>query len=177
MEQDSTEATGQREWVLAAVERYEAPLVQYAARLLDDLHLARDAVQETFVCLCHHDPREINSHLGEWLFHVCRARALDLRRKEKRMAPLTALQAERPASVPPPLEDAERRESGCTALRLLAALPENQREVIRLKFEHGLSYKEIARVTGLSSGNVGFLIHTGLKVLRVQMGVREPAAS
>ena len=48
----------------------------------------------------------------------------------------------------------------------LARLSENQREVILLKFEQGLSYEEISEVTGLSSGNVGFLLHTGLKRLR-----------
>ena len=49
---------------------------------------------------------------------------------------------------------------------MLARLPENQQEVIRLKFQQGLSYKEISSVTGLSVTNVGFLIHTGLKRLR-----------
>ena len=48
----------------------------------------------------------------------------------------------------------------------LDRLSENQREVIVLKFEQGLSYQEIAEVTGLSEGNVGFLLHNGLKRLR-----------
>ena len=42
----------------------------------------------------------------------------------------------------------------------------NQREVIRLKFQNDLSYKEIAEVTGLSATNVGFLLHVALKKLR-----------
>ncbi len=45
-------------------------------------------------------------------------------------------------------------------------LSENQREVIRLKFQNDLSYKEIADITRLSVTNVGFLLHTGLKKLR-----------
>ena len=48
----------------------------------------------------------------------------------------------------------------------LKELPENQAKVILLKFEQGMSYKEISEMTGLSSGNVGFLLHTGLKKLR-----------
>lgn len=160
---------GRREWVLAAVEQYEAPLVLYAARLLKDLDLARDAVQETFVRLCRENPRELDGHLAEWLFRVCRTRALDFRRKEKRMAPLTAEQAARPAVTPAPQEAGELHEDAAAALRLLATLPDNQQEVIRLKFQHGLSYKEISRVTGLQIGNVGFLMHTGLKTLRGQL--------
>ena len=51
-------------------------------------------------------------------------------------------------------------------LQLLEGLPRKQQEVVRLKFQHGLSYREIAVVTGHSQGNVGFLIHTAIKTLR-----------
>ena len=45
-------------------------------------------------------------------------------------------------------------------------LSENQRTVILMKFRDGMSYREISASTGLTEGNVGFLIHTGLKRLR-----------
>ena len=51
-------------------------------------------------------------------------------------------------------------------MNTLEQLPDNQREVIRLKFQQELSYKEISEATGLAVGNVGFLLHTGLKRLR-----------
>ena len=63
-------------------------------------------------------------------------------------------------------------ETSDTAERVLACLgqlTENQQECIRLKFQHGLSYREIAAVTELSVSNVGFLIHTGLKKVRARM--------
>jgi RNA polymerase sigma-70 factor (ECF subfamily) len=56
-------------------------------------------------------------------------------------------------------------------LGVLATLPENQQEVIRLKFQDGLSYREISGVTGLTVSNVGFLIHTGVKMVRQRLGV------
>jgi RNA polymerase sigma-70 factor (ECF subfamily) len=65
-----------------------------------------------------------------------------------------------------PDEDMANRESADWLIRLLDELTPNQREVIRLKFQNDLSYKEIADVTGLSSTNVGFLLHVGLKKLR-----------
>ena len=68
----------------------------------------------------------------------------------------------------------ERKERFEEVLRFLERLPENQREVIRLKFQGDLSYKEISEVTGLSVSNVGFLIHTGIKRLRSLMGVELP---
>jgi RNA polymerase sigma-70 factor (ECF subfamily) len=42
----------------------------------------------------------------------------------------------------------------------------NQREVVRLKFIHECSYQEIAGITGLSVGNVGFIMHHAIKKLR-----------
>ena len=54
-------------------------------------------------------------------------------------------------------------------MHLLDRLPETQQEVIRLKFQHGLSYKEISASTGLSVTNVGFILHTGIKRLRKLM--------
>lgn len=70
------------------------------------------------------------------------------------------------------LED--REASGCV-LRLLATLPEKQQEVLRLKFQGGLSYKEIAGVLGLSVSNVGFLIHTAIASLRERLRGAEGA--
>jgi RNA polymerase sigma-70 factor (ECF subfamily) len=45
-------------------------------------------------------------------------------------------------------------------------LPANQQEVVRLKFQNSLSYKEISAITGLSVTNVGYLLHTAIQTLR-----------
>ena len=76
-----------------------------------------------------------------------------------------------------PPEVAEQRESAARALSLLDALPHNQREVIRLKFQNGFSYREISRISGHSVTNVGYLIHTGLKSLRAQLADGRPAGA
>ena len=69
----------------------------------------------------------------------------------------------------------EQRDSQSRALDLMQHLPPNQQEALRLKFQHSLTYREIAAVMGESESNVGFLIHTGLKTLRMQMnGLSEP---
>ena len=49
--------------------------------------------------------------------------------------------------------------------------PAGEQEVIRLKIEHSLSYKEIAGITKLSVSNVGYLIHTAVQKLRQQLRV------
>ena len=75
----------------------------------------------------------------------------------------------RTSPEPGPPDVIETRESTDRVLGLLDALPKNQREVIRLKFQNGFSYQEIARISGHSVGNVGYLIHIGLKTIRGQL--------
>jgi RNA polymerase sigma factor (sigma-70 family) len=154
-------------WVRSAVDRYEGPLTLYAARLLGDADAARDVVQETFLRLCAQDRAAIDHHLAEWLFTVCRNRALDVLRKESRMTHLSEEQVHRCLSTDPgPADVAERRDLANRVIDLLDSLPNSQREVIRLKFQNGFSYQEISRISGHSVSNVGYLIHAGMKTLR-----------
>jgi RNA polymerase sigma-70 factor (ECF subfamily) len=61
---------------------HQAPLTRYATRLLGgDADRARDVVQDTFVRLMGQPPEVVNGHTFEWLFTVCRHRALDVLRK------------------------------------------------------------------------------------------------
>ena len=83
------------------------------------------------------------------------------------MSPLQEEQVGRCLSGDPSPADAVERQDLCRRiLELLETLPINQREVIRLKFQNGFSYKEISRITGHSISNVGYLIHAGIKTLR-----------
>ena len=74
-----------------------------------------------------------------------------------------------PSPDPSPPDVLERRDDAARALRLLEALPESQREVLRLKFQNGFSYREISRITGHSVTNVGYLMHAGMKTIRGRM--------
>ena len=67
---------------------------------------------------------------------------------------------------PGPADVALRHDLSSRVVELLEALPVNQREVVRLKFQNGFSYQEISRISGHSVSNVGFLIHAGMKTLR-----------
>ena len=44
----------------------------------------------------------------------------------------------------------------------IGKLSHNQQEVLRLRLQENLSYREIAEVTGLSISNVGFQLHEAL---------------
>jgi RNA polymerase sigma-70 factor (ECF subfamily) len=180
--------------LIALLDRYERTLIRYACSMVGDLDSARDVVQETFIklargemggkesgvrrqesgrngametdsCPLIPDSCSDSSHTEAWLFTVTRNGALDHIRKHSRIIPMT-LPDDRPCTGPGPSATLEQRENADSIFELLDALSPNQREVIRLKFQNDLSYREIADVTKLSVTNIGFLIHTGLKKLR-----------
>ena len=170
------------DFVPRAVASHEAALLRYAGRLLGDPHRARDVVQDVFVRLLAAPRVEVETHLSEWLFTVCRHRAIDVLRKEGRMSSLEQV-ANSPradaspgllATDPRPGHALEAEETRAELLRLIDRLPANQQEVIRLKFQTGFSYKEISRITELSVSNVGFLIHTAVQRLRAEFAAQKP---
>lgn len=160
-------------WVGEALERFGGPLEHYAQRLTGDPERARDAVQETFLWLCRQEPGSLNGNLRERLYTVCRSRAIDAHRKDRRLRSATAVVEQKQAPAPEPNALAEQREDGARMREALVKLPELQQEVVRLKFQHGLSYREIARVTGRSVTNVGFILHKAMHAMRNEMKGRE----
>jgi RNA polymerase sigma factor (sigma-70 family) len=151
----------------ALLDRFERPLLQYAARILGDRERARDVVQETFVELQRGKRAQLDHAPAKWLFIVCRNRALNICRKERRMTYLDEeiLEKER-SHEPAPNERSEQEEARGFLLRIVAALPPRQQEVLQLKFQNDLSYQQISDITQLSTNHVGVLIHTALKTLR-----------
>ena len=163
-------STDPGQWVRDAVERYEGPLVSHACRILHDLDRARDVVQDTFIRLCRQDREQVADHLAEWLFTVCRNRALEILRKEKRMERLNDDDlAETSSGQPSPAAVLVRAEDQSRVLQIVNGLSDRQQELIRLKFQNGLSYKEISRIMQLSVSNVGVILHHAMQAIRAEM--------
>ncbi len=160
----------QRAWIRQNLSQWEGPLLRYATKIVGDVDVARDVVQDTFVKLCQQERASVEGHVAQWLFTVCRNRALDVRRRENRMNTQSMSAAQEVASSgPAPSDVAEARQDRSRILGAMDTLPENQRECLRLKFQNGMSYKEISAITGLSVTNVGYLIHVGIKALRADL--------
>ena len=158
-----------RNWIEETLRNYEAPLIRYSTGILGDLEKAREVVQEAFFRLCQQKPG-ISDRLPQWLFRVCRNLAIDIIRREGRMESVSNEHSlSIPDRRPDPSSALETNEKLDRITRLFQGLSENQREVLRLKFQNGLSYREISEITGLSESNVGFLLHTGLKRVRERM--------
>ncbi len=163
----SNQTLEQVEWVRVSMERHEAELIRYARSLVGDLPSAEDLVQDAFFKLCKQEPESLRGRLVPWLFTVVRNQAMDRHRRESRWPRAAEAEAAEVAgNSPTPSASVQTRDDVRNLMSLLTTLPPNQREVVRLKFQNQMSYREISQLTRLSETNVGFLLHTALKTLR-----------
>ena len=165
-----------REWVLAALEQYEGRLLRYAQRLLGDVDASRDVVQFAFLRLCDAKREEVEGRLAQWLFTVCRNKALDAQRRVAVVREANhskpGLSADQLSREIDPAAAAEEAELHGLLLLLVETLPPSQREALDLWAE-GFSYAEISRIVDRQEGHIRVLVHRGLKTLREHPQVRE----
>lgn len=147
---------------------YESGLLRHAAAVVGSAAAAQDVVQDSFLrLLANGQPIE---NLPAWLHRVTHNLALDHLRKESRLRKLHLAAAPRAEPLSPSAhEDLDRRESQALLLREIERLTPNERAVLMLKVKEGRSYQEISHLTGLSTSNVGYLIHQGLQKLTARL--------
>ena len=169
------EIENKKRWVHEQIALYESDLVRYGFYFVKNIEASQDIVQETFLKLWQQDPDQIWQYTKAWLFRVCRNRCLDYLKKERPMVSIAETNSENELSVED--QTSRRLEAEQTNHHLhqqMAKLELKYQEVIRLKFQNEMSYKQIAEVTGMSTSYVGVLLHEGIKSLRCKM---QPASS
>ncbi|MBL8827801.1 MAG: sigma-70 family RNA polymerase sigma factor [Planctomycetaceae bacterium] len=149
------------------------PLFRYARRLLGRADLAEDAVQETFLRLWQAPQQPGEGQLATWLFRVCRNWSLDVLRKDGRMSTLAPDENLASSADDDPTAAITQHDQLSAVRRSIERLPEQQQEVLRLRFDGQLSYAQIAEVTGLSVSHVGVILHQALTTLRVKFKPRD----
>ncbi|MDJ0764644.1 MAG: sigma-70 family RNA polymerase sigma factor [Myxococcota bacterium] len=159
------DAVTRTHWIEEALKRYERPLLRHALNITGNIETARDVVQDTFLKLCKADRERVEGHLAAWLFTVCRNRALDVQKKEGRMAQPTSLDPI-PTETAGPSDLAAHREAFELISEVLAAMSKPHQEAFRLKFQDQLTYREISQVMGKSLSSVSGLITTALCAVR-----------
>ncbi len=170
MRPDETSAKPGWETIEELFAALESPLLGYALRYTGEFGLAEDVVQEAFMKL--HAQFEQVEKPRQWLYRTVHNLALNHRRASGKTVSLNESSENENAAVadtadPALLPDEQIiRLEGIGLVRLsLATLDERSRELIRLKFNDELSYKDIAVRTGLTPGNIGFILHRALKTI------------
>ena len=151
----------------------ESPLLAYARRLLGDFEVAEDIVQDAFMKL-HSQFQQVRMP-QPWLYRTVHNLAVDHQRRASRIVLLDdratdGMPANDPADSQPMPDEQIARWEGIGLVRLvLETLDARSRELIELRFHEDLSYKEIAGRTGLTVGNVGYILHHALKAMAMEL--------
>lgn len=143
---------------------YAARLLLYARQWLDPA-AAEDVVQSAFLKLAAQ--RTGPDNVKAWLFAAVRNAAMsehrDRRRRGGREQQVATGRAEWFEPQPGDLIDAD------AAQRILAELPEEQREIILLRIWGGLSWPEAAEVLGQPTSTLFSRYKAGLATIRHRM--------
>ncbi|MEW1657863.1 RNA polymerase sigma factor [Streptomyces sp. NPDC093707] len=149
-------------------------LTAWLARRESNPHIREELLQEIwFKALRHlyadrYVPRADGSFLS-WLFRIAGSVHIDYLRRCKVRANdhLTAdmLTLDRACDGMSPEDAAEGRQVAEAVAQLLAALPQGQQDVLKLRFFDGLSTSEVAARLGKREGNIRTLQHRGLSKL------------
>ncbi|HXU33834.1 MAG TPA: sigma-70 family RNA polymerase sigma factor [Thermoanaerobaculia bacterium] len=162
------------------VRRYERPIFSLIVRMVHDSTIAEDVAQETFLKAYRRlDTYDPTRKFSSWLFKIAHNATLDhLRRPSLDTLPLDA-HGDDEADFAAILADekTESPEAGAGRYDLARALDRGLRglraeysEVLLLRFRQGLSYQEIAEVTGQPLGTVKTNIHRARKELAAALG-------
>ena len=128
--------------------------------------MAEDLTSLTFekAWVARHRYRRDLAGFSTWLMTIARNVAIDHHRRRRDHAPLEA--AEHVAGGDDPHRELERRETFEHLSRLLAGLPERDRELVSLKYGAELTNRAIAKQLKLTETNVGTLLHRAVTKLR-----------
>jgi len=142
--------------------REESPLLRYAFGIVGQRETAEDLVQEVFLRLHQHWDEVANPRA--WLFRAVHNLAVNHLRSSRNQTTLES-QPELPSTERDPDDTLGRLEAIGSLQLLIAELPLQDRQLIRLKYHRKLKYHQISQQTGLSVGNVGYRLHFLLKNL------------
>lgn len=156
----------------AAVERlfrqYGTRVYRLCCRLLKDRAAAEDVMQETFMKAYDTiDSLDEPSKLGAWVVQIARNRCFDQLRKEGRLRDrLEALSHLDRSGPTTPAAALERSQTEQALRDCIAALPEEKREAVLLRFHAALEYAELAASLGENPDTVRIRVARTLPELR-----------
>jgi RNA polymerase sigma-70 factor (ECF subfamily) len=161
--------TGSQDAFADLVRRYERPILGLILRMVRNRSLAEELSQEVFVkAYTRLSSYDHQRKFSSWLFKVAHNTAIDhLRRRRLDTVPLETSPLDPRGGdeaqlgdllagpeTEGPEEQAVRAELAAAVETALAAIRPEHREVLLLRFRHGLSYDELVEVTGLPLGTV-----------------------
>ena len=172
--------TGSGDACTALVRRFERPVYNLVARLVQDPGLAEDLTQDAFLKMFRGLAQyDASLRFSSWLFRIAHNTAIDHLRQRRvllatprldedgeEMDPLAGLPDLRGDS---PEQAATRRQVAAVLDRAIDTLRPEYRAVVVLRHHEDLDYEEIAEVMGLPLGTVKTYLHRARKELAARL--------
>lgn len=158
-------ARGDKDAAGALVRTHYTDVFRFCARMIGS-DWAADAAQETFLTMTRKLSRfEGRSDFRTWLFGIARRHCLAIARKRRREPASIAdwVDATAPAGASCPFEAEAVRSA-------LSELSPEHREAVLLHEVEGLTYDQIAAVTGVPAGTVKSRVHYAFASMRRSLG-------
>ena len=162
---------GDREAFGALVEQYRDNVYRLAYRMCGNAYDADEAAQEAFVAAWRALPNfRGDAKFSTWLYRLTTNAAIDVMRREKRHKAVgDGEMVDLADDADSPQETVERTEQQEAVQKALAALSEEYREVLLLRYMEELDYAEIAEVLQLPSGTVKSRINRAKAALKAAL--------
>jgi RNA polymerase sigma-70 factor (ECF subfamily) len=149
---------------------YVQPIFRYLYSRIGSQSEAEDATAQTFLAALEAlDHYHQEGHFAAWLFAIARRKAADYFRLLQRQVPLEEAQdVSKDADL---LQHVIQTERTTALAKLIASLPEDERELIRLRYVAELSFAEIGRLLSCSEDAAKKSLYRLLARLQSQMEV------
>ncbi|MGV8049430.1 MAG: RNA polymerase sigma factor [Anaerolineaceae bacterium] len=150
---------------------YVNQVFRYLYSRTGNVHEAEDLTAQTFLTAFESfDKFRQEEHFVSWLFAIARNKTMDYFRQQKNTSPIEAVSGIC-ADGNDPLIDAIQSEQTAALSKLIQTLPEEERELLRLRFLADMSFPEIAHLLHRNEGAVKKSIYRLLARLRSQLEV------
>lgn len=148
-------------------ERYFQRIYLYCLRQIGNPGEAEDLTSHVFIYAF----RSLHNYRGgsvtSWLFRIAYGTVMNyLRATRYREVTFGDSAPEVPADVPEPLDEIMKAETHAVVRKLLDRLTPDERELLSLKMDAGLTSQEIGEILGKSPGAVRTQLHRTIKRLR-----------
>lgn len=148
---------------------YSGTMLYVANNILQDIHLAEDAVSEAFIKIMNNLEKinEVDSYRTRgFIVIIVRNIALDILRKRKRVQLLPLDDYSENMSYTDPAFDNLTTKEACDKLtRCIGSLSKNYSDILYLKIELDCSYDEIGNILNISPENAKIRLHRARKAL------------
>ncbi len=147
---------------------YAQPVFRYLYSRIGSYPDAEDATAQTFLAALERFPKyRHNGYFASWLFAIARNKAMDHFRRQRREVSLD--ETEGVAADDNMVQQVIHAEGRTALSRLIRALPENEQELIRLRYVAELSFSEIGYLLGQKEDSVKKTLYRLLARLKVQL--------